>query len=153
MALLELLVAIAVVGLITTAGFRAFASLGEILHRRNVSLVEAARVSGLETRLRRAWDHRIAHRFQSEPWLLIEGVPTGDADWLELRRLSLKTMGADGRVFWWELDGSAWGRIEVNAGAVGEWAPGTAPGLIHFRYPETRSPQNKFGLTLQGNSR
>jgi type II secretory pathway pseudopilin PulG len=52
MVLLELLLAIAVVGLMTTAGFRAFASLGEILHRRNASLVEAARVSGLETSLR-----------------------------------------------------------------------------------------------------
>lgn len=153
MVLLELLLAIAVVGLITVAGFRAFASLGEILHRRNMAVMEGARIAAFETRLERAWDHRLAHRFQSNPWLVIEGLPTGNSDWLVLRQLRIKTVGTDGRAAWWELDGTTWGRIEVNAEAAGVWPPGTMPGPIRFRYPETRSGKNRIGLTLTGSFR
>jgi hypothetical protein len=153
MVLLELLLALAVVSLLTVAGFRAFGSLGELLHRRNLTIMESARIAGLEADLKRAWDHRLAHRFQSGPWLVIEGTPGGNGNWLALRRLRMRTAGTDGEVSWWELDGGSWGRIEVNAEAAGEWLPGTAPVLIRFRFPEARSRQNQTGLTLRGDWR
>lgn len=151
MVLIELLLAISVVGLITTAGFRGLASLGEIVHRRNQAAVESTRIAGLESRFRRAWDQRLAHRFQSEPWLLVEGDPTPKANWLTLRRLRLKTVQADGQMAWWELDGESWGRIDVNAGAAGEWTPGTAPRQIHIRFPDAGFRQNQIGFAVYDN--
>jgi type II secretory pathway pseudopilin PulG len=154
MVLLELLLAIAVVGLITTAGFRAFASLGEVLHRRNLAEVEAAGIALLESRFRRAWDHRLAHRFQTGPWLILEGLPSGDADWVEMESIRLKTVDDDGQTSWWELASSvdlSWmdePRILVNAGAIGEWAPGRAPALIHLRFPEALFSQNQIGFAV-----
>lgn len=150
MVLLELLLAIAVVSLVATAGLRAFVSLGEILHRRNQASMESSRIRALEVRLRDAWDQRLGNRFQDEPWLLIEGRPTASANWLELGRLRMRTVGTGGRVSWWELDGAAWGPIEVNSESVGEWQPGTAPPLIRFRFPEIRSRHHQIRLTSPG---
>lgn len=150
MVLLELLLVLAVASLLTAAGFRGLTSFGEILYRRNVAIMEGTRIAGLETRLKRAWDQRLAHRVQSGPWLVIEGVSGATPKRLELRRMRMKTVGTDGRVGWWELDAIAWGRIEVNVEAAGEWPPGTSPGVIRFHFPETRSRQYQTGFTLRG---
>jgi hypothetical protein len=148
MALLELLLAIAVAGVITTAGLRAFAILGDMLHRGNLSAIERTHASVLEARVRLAWDQRLSHSFQLGSWLVIEGAPGTKGGWAALHRLGMRTVEADGGVVWWELDTEAWGPLEVNAEAVGEWPPGMAPPILRLRFPDAHSSagQDEFAL-------
>lgn len=170
MALMELIAAMAVIGLLMTAGMGGLGSLGEAYLRQGQARAEASRLEGLRDRLQRAWEAREGHRWQGHSWLMVEGNPS--ADGVSLRHWRMRFVQAEGEAAWWDLRWTADGWVEqvepldaASSGPLsrlllaysgeilldmppGQWAPGLVPEKICWRFPDARSTEGQLGFTL-----
>jgi hypothetical protein len=94
MALPEVLVTVAVAGLLGLAGMQLIRIALQELQRVSVDAIHVDAVERFREHLLRAWDQRYVHGDPEQPWLVLESSASGGKEYL--RRLQLTTLGAEG---------------------------------------------------------